>query len=77
MTEEQRKRKNERDRERRARIKAGKNNPAVQVDAVSNPSNHDGDKAGASPAVQAGAPAKPERELTPFELLKRRRERYS
>lgn len=77
MTEEQRKRKNERDRERRARIKAGKNNPAVQVDAVSNPPNYDGDKAGASPAVQAGAPAKPERELTPFELLKRRRERYS
>ena len=77
MTEEQRKRKNERDRERRARIKAGKETPAVQVDAVSNPPIDDGDKAGASPAVPAGVPVKPERELTPFELLKRRRERYS
>ena len=82
MTEEQRKRKNERDRRYRERKKLEK----VAEAGMQAPVNPAPESSSVMELLEGqeryreefkGVPAKPERELTPFELLKRRRERYS
>lgn len=98
MTEEQKKRKAERDRryrEKKKLEKAAEADMQAPVDpapesAMQAPVDPSPESAMQSPSVMElmegqeryreefkGVPVKPERELTPFELLKRRRERYS